>query len=226
MEIKYLGQSCFYITTMGKTILVDPMISPNPLASAINVSDLKADVILLTHGHYDHVADALEIAKNSNSTLIAIYEVATWYENNGITVHSMNIGGKFSFDFGTLKMVSAIHSGTMPDGTGVGAAAGFVLWNDEACIYIAGDTALTMDMQLIPITCPKLDMAILPIGDNYTMGFEDASLASDFIKCDTIVGCHFDTFPWIKIDHQKAIDHFKQKNKTLILPKIGESIKL
>ncbi|HMP32387.1 MAG TPA: MBL fold metallo-hydrolase, partial [Saprospiraceae bacterium] len=154
------------------------------------------------------------------------YEVATWYENQGIKVHSMNTGGKFVFDFGTLKMVTAIHSSTLPDGSSGGSAGGFVLWNDEGTIYIAGDTALTYDMKLIAMTCPKLDLAILPIGYNYTMGYEDALIAADFIECDRIVGYHFDTFPWIEIDHNKALEHFAKNNKQLTLPKVGDEISL
>ena len=226
MKIKYLGQSSLQIETMGITIIVDPMIRPNPLASQIEITQLKADYILLTHGHYDHVADALEIAQKNDATLIANYEVATWYENQGIKVHSMNTGGKFVFDFGTLKMVTAIHSSTLPDGSSGGSAGGFVLWNDEGTIYIAGDTALTYDMKLIAMTCPKLDLAILPIGDNYTMGYEDALIAADFIECDRIVGYHFDTFPWIEIDHNKALEHFAKNNKQLTLPKVGDEISL
>jgi L-ascorbate metabolism protein UlaG (beta-lactamase superfamily) len=226
MKIKYLGQSCFEIHTMAKVIIVDPMIRYNSLAADIVVEGLKADYVLLTHGHNDHVADALEIAKNNSAMLIANYEVATWYENQGITVHSMNTGGKFSFEFGNLKLVNAVHSSTLPDGSSGGTAGGFVLWNEEGCIYIAGDTALTLDMQLIPLTCPKLDVAILPIGDNYTMGYEDAVIAADFVKCDRVIGCHFDTFPWIQINHANATEYFKLYRKTLLLPKIGEEITL
>ena len=224
MNLTYYGQSCFMIQTMEKKLLVDPMISPNPMASSIDIQSLMPDYILLTHGHYDHVADAESIAKQSGAMIIASYEVATWYGEKGLSSHGMNLGGKNAFDFGVLKYVPAVHSSVLPDGTNGGPAGGFVLWNEEACIYIAGDTALSFDMQLIQRTCPKLNIAILPVGDNFTMGYEDALIASDFIGCDRIVGCHFDTFPQIKIDHTKVSNAFKDQNKSIILPLIGEEI--
>ena len=138
----------------------------------------------------------------------------------------MNHGGKFNFDFGTLKYVTAVHSSVLPDGSDGGNPGGFVLWNEEGCVYIAGDTALTLDMQLIPLTCPVLDLAILPIGDNFTMGYEEAVLAAGYIACKNIIGCHFDTFPPIQIDRQKALDVFENAGLKLTLPKISESISL
>src|SRR5690606_11092685 len=122
----------------------------------------------------------------------------------------------------TVKYVSAIHSSSLPDGSYGGNPGGFVIWNDTSCFYHSGDTALTMDMKLIPMTCPKLDFAILPIGDYFTMGFEDAVLAAEFIQCQSIIGGHFDTFPPISIDHSSASALFNQKGFSLHLPKIGE----
>ena len=136
----------------------------------------------------------------------------------------MNLGGKWKFDFGTVKYVQAVHSSMLPDGSYGGPSGGFVVWNEEFSFYFAGDTALTLDMQLIPKTCPKLDFAILPIGDNFTMGYEDAVIAAQFIECDKIIGCHFDTFGYIKINHQDAITEFKNAGKELILLEIGKSI--
>lgn len=224
MTIKYLGHSGFLIETSGKTLLFDPMISSNPLAADIDVETLSPDYILLTHGHEDHVADAEQIAKSSNASLITNYEIYSWYQNKGIHGHPMNLGGKFHFDFGTVKYVQAVHSSMLPDGSYGGPSGGFVIWNEEICFYFAGDTALTMDMKLIPQTCPKLDFAILPIGDNFTMGYEDAVIAAEFIECDTIIGCHFDTFGYIKTDKTKAIQHFSDKGKKLIIPEINHNI--
>jgi L-ascorbate metabolism protein UlaG (beta-lactamase superfamily) len=224
MKIKYLGQSCLLIEIQLIKILVDPMIKHNGLANNIDIGKLNPDYILLTHGHFDHVSDVLEIAQKSEATIVANYEVAKWFESKGLKVHSMNTGGKFNFDFGTLKMVTAVHSSSMPDGSYGGGANGFVLWTANKCIYIAGDTALTLDMQLIPMTCPPLDLAFLPVGDNYTMGYEDSLIAAEFIKCSKIVGYHFDTFPIIKIDHNKAIEFFKSKNKSLIIPAVEQVI--
>ena len=227
MEITYLGHGCLYIVTQGIRIMVDPFITPNPLASAINLLDYPVDYILLTHGHVDHTADMGNVLKNNPSVqLVAIYELATYFENQGFSAHAMNIGGKYTFDFGTLKMVQAVHSSMLHDGSYGGSAAGVVLWNDEATIYIAGDTALTMDMQLIPLTCPDLDLAILPIGDNFTMGYEDALMAADFVKCSKVIGMHYDTFAPIKIDLEAAHAYWKARNKVLLTPAIGESIAL
>jgi L-ascorbate metabolism protein UlaG (beta-lactamase superfamily) len=226
MQLTYLGQSAFQIGMNGKQLIFDPMISANSLAEHIDLSMLQSDYILLSHGHGDHVADAETLAKQNHSKIISSYEVVSWYEQKGLAGHPMNLGGKFKFDFGTVKYVNAIHSSMLPDGSYGGPSGGFVVWNDDKCFYFAGDTALTLDMKLIPMTCPTLDFAILPIGDNFTMGYEDAVIAADFIQCDTIVGCHYDTFGYIKIDHEAAIAEFKNAGKNLILLNIGQSITL
>ena len=137
----------------------------------------------------------------------------------------MNHGGKWNFDFGTCKYVNAIHTSTFPDGTNGGNSGGFVIWNEEGSFYHAGDTALTMDMKLIPMQT-KLDLAILPIGDNFTMGIDDAIIASDFVECNRVMGYHYDTFGYIEIDKEKAIQTFASKGKKLLLPEIGQSIAL
>jgi L-ascorbate metabolism protein UlaG (beta-lactamase superfamily) len=226
MQLTYLGQSAFHIEMNGTQLILDPMISPNPLANHIDLSSLHSDYILLSHGHGDHVADAETLAKQSFAKIIASYEVVTWYEQKGLAGHPMNLGGKYKFDFGTVKYVQAVHSSMLPDGSYGGPSGGFVIWNEEKSFYFAGDTALTLDMKLIPMTCPTLDFAILPIGDNFTMGYEDAVLAAEFIQCDTIIGCHYDTFGYIKIDHEAAIAEFKNAGKNLILLNIGQSINL
>ncbi|MBK8628348.1 MAG: metal-dependent hydrolase [Saprospiraceae bacterium] len=226
MKLTYLGQSAFHLITNGINLIFDPMISANPLASHIELSSLSSDYILLSHGHSDHVADAEILAKQNNAKIISNYEVVSWFENKGIAGHPMNLGGKYPFEFGTVKYVNAVHSSMMPDGSYGGAPGGFVIWNGDKSFYFAGDTALTLDMKLIPMLCPTLDFAILPIGDNFTMGYEDAVLAADFIQCDKIIGCHFDTFGYIKIDHEAAISEFKNAGKELILLKIGQSIDL
>lgn len=222
MKIKYLGHSCFSIQTSGKDLLIDPYITPNVLASDVNIDSLRPDYILLTHGHEDHVADAEVIAKNSGAKIISSYEIYSWYGKKGIPGHPMNLGGKWNFDFGTVKYVPALHSSMLPDGSYGGPAGGFVIWNQETSFYVAGDTALTWDMKLIPTTCPPLQFAILPVGDNFTMGVEDALIASNFVECKTIIGCHFDTFGFVKIQKQEAIQSFKNAGKSLILPEIGK----
>lgn len=226
MKIIYLGHASLQLEFNGKTLLVDPFISANELASDIDIESLKADYILITHGHQDHILDVESIAQRTNAKLISNYEIITYYGKKGLEGHPMNHGGKFNFDFGTVKYVNAIHSSVLPDGTYAGNPGGFVIWDNRQCIYIAGDTALTEGMKLIPRTCPKLDLAILPIGDNFTMGYEDALIAAEFVNCDKIMGYHYDTFPPIKIDQVAAKTHFQQANKELLLPNIGESIRI
>ncbi|MEM9887411.1 MAG: metal-dependent hydrolase [Bacteroidota bacterium] len=226
MTLTYYGHSCFGLEFGGKHLLFDPFITPNELAKAIDIDSIEADYILISHGHQDHVADAETIAKRTGATIISNFEIVSWYGAKGLGGYPMNHGGKASFDFGTVKYVSSIHSSVLPDGTYGGNPGGFVIWNDENTFYFAGDTALTMDMKLIPMTCPKLDFAIFPIGDNFTMGYEDAIIASNFVECNKIVGCHYDTFGYIQIDQEVAQKAFTSKGKNLLLPAIGEDVKL
>ncbi len=225
MKTTYYGQSTFMLELAGKKLLFDPFISPNPLAKDIDINSLKPDYILVSHGHGDHVADLLAIQNNSSGVIICIAEIAGWLGTKGVkNAHGMNIGGGFNFDFGRVKMVNAVHSSTMPDGSAGGNPAGFVIYADGKRIYYAGDTALTWDMKLL--ADEHLDWAFLPIGDNYTMGPDDAVKACDFINCKNVVGMHYDTFPAIKIDKEEVKQKFKAAGLNLKLPGIGESIDL
>lgn len=226
MKITYLGHSTFEVVFDSKKLLFDPFLSGNPKLDNFDLSSLDPDWILASHGHADHVLDIEAIAKNSGAKLISNYEIVTWFGEKGIMGHPLNHGGKYTFDFGTVKYVNAVHTSSMPDGKNGGNPGGFVIWNGDKCFYFAGDTGLTKDMELIPLTCPKLDFAILPIGDNFTMGYEDAAIAAEFIKCDTIIGCHYDTFGYIEIDKEKAKETFASKGKKLLLPELGQTIAL
>ena len=226
MKLTYYGQSCFSVQVGDKVLLFDPFITPNELAKHINIEALKADYILLSHGHNDHSADAVQIAKQNNATVIAAFEVAMWLNNQGVEkYHPMNTGGKWSFDFGTVKCTNAVHSSNMPDGTYGANPMGFIITTPEKTFYYSGDTALTMDMQLVP-RWGKLDFAVLPIGDNFTMGYDDAVAAAEMIQCRNIVGVHYDTFGFIKIDHEKATKAFTDAGLNLNLVKVGESVDL
>lgn len=226
MQFTYYGHSCFSLTVNGKKLLFDPFITGNELATAIDINSIETDYILLSHGHFDHVADAEAIAKRTGATIIANYEVAMWFAGKGIKkYHPMNPGGKWNFNFGTVRCVSAIHSSGLPDGAYGGTPMGFVITNDECSFYYAGDTALTLDMQLIPMFA-EIDLAILPIGDNFTMGMEDAVQAAKMVQTKMVIGVHYDTFGFIKIDHQKAIGLFKNHDLELKLPGIGETIEI
>ena len=226
MKVTFYGQNTLSIKIGDINLLIDPFITVNDLAKAkVNIKDLKADYILLTHAHQDHILDAEAIAKNTGAVIVSNYEIANHYEEMGFEVHPMNHGGSWSFEFGNVKYVNAIHTSSFPDGKYGGQPGGFVIEGEHKNIYIAGDTALTFDMKLIPLRT-KLDLAVLPIGDNFTMGVEDAITASDFIECDKILGCHYDTFGYIEIDHEEAKKKFYEKGKDLMLLDIGESIEL
>lgn len=225
MKITFYGHASLGIEVNGKHILVDPYISANPQASHIDVQSLKADFILLTHAHGDHILDVEAIAKRTHAVIVSNAEIAGYYADKGFSSHPMNHGGSWNFDFGKVKYVSAVHSSSFPDGSNGGNPGGFVIESEHKNIYISGDTALTMDMKLIPMRT-KLDLAIFPIGDNFTMDVEDAIIASDFVECDKILGIHYDTFGYIKIDHEDAIRKFFNKGKDLMLLKIGDSIEL
>ena len=225
MEIRFLGHASISIETKGKKIIVDPFISGNELASNIEVDTLEADYILVTHAHQDHILDVEQIAKNTGAKIVSNFEIVDYYGQKGFEGHPMNFGGKWVFDFGTLHYVVAQHSSVFPDGTYGGNPGGFVLVNDEGSIYIAGDTALTMDMKLIPLFA-SLDLAILPIGDNFTMGIDQAVMAAEFVNCDRVLGYHYDTFGYIKLDRELATKKFHIKDKELILLDIGDFIEI
>ena len=225
MKITFYGHSCIAIEVSGKHILVDPFITGNPKASHIDIHSLRADYIVITHAHQDHTLDVESIAKNTNAIIVSNWEIATYYGNKGLQYHPMNHGGSWLFDFGKLRYVSAIHSSSFPDGTYGGNPGGFVLEGEHKNIYISGDTALTMDMKLIPMRT-KLDLAVFPIGNNFTMDVEDAIVAADFVQCEKILGCHYDTFGFIVINHDEAKKKFFDVGKDLMLLEIGESILL
>ncbi len=225
MKFTFYGHACFSIETGGKKILFDPFITGNELAKDIDINSIKADYILVSHGHGDHVGDLIAIAKNTGAMVIAAYEIVGWVQEQGIqNVHPMNFG-PYSFEFGKLRFVPASHSSALPDGRYGGNPGGFLIEGAEGNFYYSGDTCPMMDMQLIP-RYAKLDLAILPVGGNFTMDTDDALIAAEFIQCKKIIGVHFDTFGYIKIDHQKTIEKFKSAGRELILPKIGETITL
>jgi L-ascorbate metabolism protein UlaG (beta-lactamase superfamily) len=224
MKLTFYGHGCFGLETMGKHLVIDPFITPNPLAKDIPLDEIPCDYILLTHAHGDHIADVEALAGRTGASIISNYEIVTYYEAKGIKGHPMNIGGKFTFPFGTVRSTIAHHSSSFPDGSYGGNPGGFVIYNDEGCCYFAGDTALSKDMQLLPRVCPPLTFAVLPIGDNFTMDIIDAAIAAEFIECPNIVGAHYDTFGYIVIDKESARAQFEVNNKTLHLPAIGETL--
>ncbi len=224
MQVTYYGHSCFSVNISGKKLLFDPFITPNELAAGkVSADTVEADYILLSHGHADHVADAVSIAQRTGAIVIASWEIAEWLGKQGVKkAHPMNTGGKWDFGDFTVKCVVAQHSSGLPDGSYGGNPMGFIIYSAEGNFYYSGDTALTLDMQLIP-KWVKLNFAILPIGDNFTMDAKDAAECSKMIDCKNIMGVHYDTFGFIKIDHDAARQAFDAVGAKLTLLKIGET---
>ncbi|WP_138433504.1 metal-dependent hydrolase [Winogradskyella algicola] len=223
MKITFYGHACLGIQIKDVHILVDPFISGNEKASHIDIDSIKADYILITHAHQDHILDVERIAKRTDAIIVSNYEIVVHYQNLGFKGHPMNHGGSWNFDFGKVKYVNAIHTSSFPDGKYGGQPGGFVIQADKKTLYIAGDTALHYDMKILGQSY-DLDLAVLPIGDNFTMGVEDAIIATRFLKCDRVLGYHYDTFGYIEIDKVKAKAKFDSKLKTLKLLEIGNSM--
>ncbi|RYZ96575.1 MAG: metal-dependent hydrolase [Sphingobacteriaceae bacterium] len=226
MKLTYYGHACFSVVINGKNILFDPFITPNELAKDIDVNTIPADYIFASHGHFDHINDAVSIAKRTGAKAVSNWEIKDWFIKNGIdNVHPLNAGGQWAFDFGKVKGTIAHHSSSMPDGSYGGVPGGFIFKTGEGNFYYAGDTALTLDMQLIP-KWAAIDFAVLPIGDNLTMGIDDAIEAAKFVQTKKVIGVHYNTFGLIMIDKEAAVAQFKDAGITLILPEIGETIEV
>lgn len=227
MKITYLGHSCLLIETNQSKIIVDPFISGNPLAKSIDIDKLSVDYILLTHAHQDHILDTERIAaNNSECKLIANFELYSHFAAKNIDGIGCNPGGGINFDDFSLHCVQAVHSSSFADGSYGGLACGFVLKTEHNCVYIAGDTSLFSDMKLIPLLHGVLDLAILPIGDLFTMGYKEAKIASDYLDCKNILAVHFNTFPPITIDLEQAQQYFLSYDKNLIIKDINEILEL
>lgn len=226
MKVSYHGHSIVKIETNGKTILIDPFINGNELTD-LKVEDVKADVIIVTHGHGDHLGDTVEIAKKNDALVICNAELSAYLGWQDVRTHEMSIGGAYEFDFGKVKLTQAIHgTGLVTDDKQIiylGMPAGVLFMAEGKTVYHAGDTALFSDMKLIGERHP-VDLAFLPIGDNFTMGPEDAAYAAQLIQAKTVVPIHFNTFPPIKQNPQNFIELLQDQNGLVL--EAGESIEL
>jgi L-ascorbate metabolism protein UlaG (beta-lactamase superfamily) len=226
MKVTYHGHSVVQINTNGKTIIIDPFITGNSLTD-LKVEDVKPDVIILTHGHNDHVGDTVELAKKNNALVIANADLTTFLSWQGVKTHGMNIGGSYQFDFGKVKLTQAFHgSGYVTEKREIiycGMPTGILFMNEGKTIYHAGDTGLFSDMKLIGEQHP-IDLAFLPIGDNFTMGPEDAAFAAKLLKAKMVVPIHFNTFPPIKQDPNRFIEMLDDKNGKIL--HLGEALEL
>lgn len=226
MKVSYHGHAVVQIQTNGKTIIIDPFITGNGLTD-LKAGDVKADVVILTHGHGDHVGDTLEIAKRNGALVVGSAEIAGYFGHQGVKTHGMNIGGSYQFEFGKVKFTQAFHSsGYITDNNEIiytGMPMGVLFMNEGKTIYHAGDTGLFSDMKLIGERHP-IDLAFLPIGDNFTMGPEDAAYAAKLLKAKTVVPMHYNTFPPIKQDPNQFIDLLEDQNGRIMAP--GDSIEI
>lgn len=226
MKISYHGHSVVQIQTNGKSILIDPFINGNQLTD-LKVEETRPDVIILSHGHNDHVGDTVELAKKNNALVVANHELSTYLSWQGVNTHAMHIGGAHQFEFGKIKLTQAFHGSSYETGNNeliyCGMPAGILFMNEGKTIYHAGDTGLFSDMKLIGERHP-IDVAFLPIGDNFTMGPEDAAYAARLLKAKTVVPIHFNTFPPIKQDPLKFIEMLEDKNGKVLQP--GEAIEI
>lgn len=226
MKLSYHGHSCVEIQLEdGTNLLIDPFITGNPV-SDLKTEEVKTDVILVTHGHSDHVGDMIPIGKNNGALVVSIVEIANFADKQGVSSHGMNLGGKHQFPFGQIQFVPALHSSGYDyqgDTLYMGEPAGIVFQAEGKTVYHAGDTALFSDMKLLN-QFYDIDVAFLPIGDNFTMGPEEAAVAAEYINAKTVVPIHYNTFELIRQDASTFVDRLKPGTGKIM--RVGDSIEL
>jgi L-ascorbate metabolism protein UlaG (beta-lactamase superfamily) len=234
MEIKFYGHSCFELSEGDVTVMVDPFLKPNNPAALASAEEVEPTHIALSHGHADHLADAVAVATRTGAHCVAIVELANWLESQGVTTTSdPNLGGTIAFDWGWIKLVPAWHTSTAPGseeapyspvhGVSLGTATGLIIRIGDATVYHTGDTCLFGDMRLIGERNP-VDVALMPIGGHYTMDRHDAVVAAELIGAATVIPMHYDTFPPIETDSAAFKDEVESKTSSeVVLLSPGES---
>jgi L-ascorbate metabolism protein UlaG (beta-lactamase superfamily) len=223
--LTYLGHSAFLVEGGGKTLAIDPFLTGNPLAKT-KAEDIRCDYVLLTHGHDDHVGDAETLVKNNGAAVIAPNEVAVYLKNKGADAFPMHIGGAADYPFGRVKLTVAHHGSTYitdDEWVGMGQPAGFLITIEGKTLYHAGDTGLTLDMKLLG-DLNEIDVALLPIGDNFTMGMEDAAVAAEFLRAELSIPMHYNTFPPIEADPEKWVSMVEAKGLKARVLDVGGSL--
>lgn len=227
MKITFLGHSALLVEADGVRVILDPFLSHNP-AAKLRPSDVKVDAVILTHGHMDHFGDTLEIASANGCPVIAMHELAGFCESKGVQAHGMNLGGSHTFEGFHVKFVPALHSNSVMDGDQMlyaGVAAGVLLTIGGKTLYHVGDTALFSDLKLVGER-HKIDAAAIPMGDNYTMGPEDALTAAEWIRPGVVIPVHYNTFPPIRQDGDAFAQACAEKGIGCKPLQVGESLEL
>lgn len=225
MKIRYFGHSAFMLTNdLGHRVLIDPFLDDNPL-SPVKSEEIDAEYIIATHAHADHLGDSFKIAKRCDSTIIGVAELAWYVESKGYKAHAMQIGGAYNFPFGRVKLTPALHGSQTPEGQYAGLAAGALVWMDGKCVYHAGDTGLSYDMKLVG-EMNEVDLFIVPIGDNYTMGIEDALKAVEFVNPKKVIPMHFNTWPIIDADPELFAQKVREMGKECLTLKPGDELQI